>query len=204
MAAAVAATNVASEERSLEQAHLVLSWQSPPAGDDQIFATRLLAEIYGGGMSSRLFQEVREKRGLVYAIDAFVDGFEDCGRVGIYAGCAAGNAKIVATLAVDILSALAEQGPTAGELARAKAVAGAQLLMGAEAPLARADTRASQIFLRGRLLEFEELRSHVEAVTTAEVQAAAARALAGPNCCAVIGPKPGLAAVSAFQSRMAA
>jgi predicted Zn-dependent peptidase len=108
----------------------------------------------------------------------------------------------VASLAVDILAALAEEGPAASELARAKAVAGAQLLMGAEAPLARADARASQIFLRERLIEFDEIRARVEAVTPLEIQEAASQALAGPSCCAVIGPKAGLAAADAFQSQM--
>jgi predicted Zn-dependent peptidase len=201
MSAAQPENGAASEQRNLEQTHLVLSWPAPPAADDRIFAARLLAEIYGGGMSSRLFQEVRENRGLVYAIDAFVDAFEDCGRLGTYAGCAAKNGALVATIAADILGGLADAGPTPEELARAKAVAGAQLLMGAEAPLARADARASHIFLRGRLIEFDEIRAHVEAVTFEEVRDAAREALAGPACCAVIGPKAGLAAASAFRAK---
>jgi predicted Zn-dependent peptidase len=202
MTSALAANSATIEERNLEQTHLVLSWPGPSAADERIFPARLLAEIYGGGMSSRLFQEVRETRGLVYAIDAFVDAYEDCGRIGIYAGCSGKNAKLVASLAVDILAALAEEGPAAAELARAKAVAGAQLLMGAEAPLARADSRASQIFLRERLIEFDEIRARVEAVTPLEIQEAASQALAGPSCCAVIGPKAGLAAADAFQAHM--
>ena len=75
------------EIRKLEQSHLVFSWPAPPAGDDRLYAARLLAEIFGGGMASRLFQEVRETRGLVYAIDAFLETFEDDGRLAVYAGC---------------------------------------------------------------------------------------------------------------------
>ncbi|MGE0044964.1 MAG: M16 family metallopeptidase [Hyphomonadaceae bacterium] len=192
------------EARKLEQAHLVLSWRAPSARDEATYAARLMTEIYGGGMSSRLFQEVRESRGLVYAIDAFQDVLEDCGRLGVYAGCAGKDAKQVAMLAADILETLAKEGPSDAEIARAKAVAGAGLLMGAEAPLARADARAAQLFLRGRLIPFEEIRDKIEAVTRADVQREAARALEGPVCAAVVGPKSGLAAAGAFHARFTA
>ncbi|MGE0829424.1 MAG: M16 family metallopeptidase [Hyphomonadaceae bacterium] len=200
-APAMAAAGNAIEERRLEQAHLVLSWGAPAAADAQLYAARLMADIYGGGMSSRLFQEVRETRGLVYAVDAYVEALEDCGRLGVYAGCAAKNAKTVALLAADLLENLAETGPTDAELARAKAVAGASLLMGAEAPLARAEARASQLFLRNALIPFEEIRSRIEAVTADDVRVAARAALAQPACVSVIGPKAGLAAAAAFQAR---
>lgn len=200
-AAARPHANEASEERKLEQTHLVLSWSAPAARDDDVYAARLMTEIYGGGMSSRLFQEVREARGLVYAIDAFQDTLEDCGRLGIYAGCAGKNAKTVAMLAGDLLETLAKEGPTAAELARAKAVAGAGLLMGAEAPLARADARAGQLFLRDQLIPFEEIRARIESVTVDEVKAQAAKALEGPVCAAAVGPKAGLAAAGAFHAR---
>jgi predicted Zn-dependent peptidase len=203
-AKALPASGLAQEERRLEQTHLVLTWSAPAAGEESMYAARLLAEIYGGGMSSRLFQEVRETRGLVYAIDAFVDALEDCGRLGVYAGCSAKNAKTVALIAADLLEGLAKDGPTEGELARAKAIAGAQLLMGAEAPLARADARASQVFLRGRLIDFDEVRRKVEAVTAEEVATAARRALGGPACAAAIGPKAGLASAAAFHARFQA
>ncbi|MBL8549209.1 MAG: insulinase family protein [Hyphomonadaceae bacterium] len=197
------AAGISIEERSLEQTHLVLTWAGPAAADETMYAARLMAEIYGGGMSSRLFQEVRETRGLVYAVDAYLDTMEDCGRLGVYAGCAAKNAKTVALIAADLLMGLAKDGPTAAELQRAKAVAGAQLMMGAEAPLGRAEARASQLFLRDRLIPFDEIRAKVDAVTAEQVAAAAARALNGPVCAAAIGPKSGLAAASAFHARFA-
>jgi predicted Zn-dependent peptidase len=192
---------LAQEARRLEQTHLVLTWAGPAAGEDALYAARLMTEIYGGGMSSRLFQEVREKRGLVYAVDAYLDTMEDCGRLGVYAGCSGKNAATVAHVAADLLEALAKEGPTPAELARAKAVAAASLMMGAEAPLARADARANQVFLRGRVLDFDEIRRKVEAVTVEEVAAAAARALKGPACAASIGPRGGLAAAAAFMAR---
>ncbi|HRE43451.1 MAG TPA: pitrilysin family protein, partial [Terricaulis sp.] len=93
-----AASGSAGEVRKLEQTHLVFSWPAPPAGDDRLYAARLMAEIFGGGMASRLFQEVRETRGLVYAIDSFLDTVEDDGRLVVYAGCSPGNAKAVAEI----------------------------------------------------------------------------------------------------------
>lgn len=191
----------ASEVRKLEQAHVVFSWPSPAAGDDKLYAARLLTEIFGGGMSSRLFQEVRESRGLVYAIDAFSDTFEDDGRLHVYAGCAAANTATVATIVRDQLALLAKEGPTTAELTRAKAVARAQMLMGLEAPSARAEARVSQIFLRDRLVAFDEIRARMEQVTAEEIQALAAFALEGPACAAVIGPKTGHGALAAFDAQ---
>jgi len=188
------------EARKLEQTHLVLSWPAPPAGSDALFPARLLSDIFGGGMSSRLFQEVRETRGLVYAIDSFLDTFEDDGRLSVYAGCSAKNARTVAEIVRDQLALLADQGPTEAELTRAKAVARAQMLMGLEAPSARAEARVSQVFLRDRLVDFDEIRAKLDAVTTEEIQALARAALAGPLCAAAIGPKAGLGALAAFEA----
>lgn len=189
-----------SETRKLEQSHLVFSWPAPPAGSDALFAARLLAEIFGGGMSSRLFQEVREARGLVYAIDAHVDAFEDDGRLSVYAGCAPKNASTVAALVCEQLGLLAEKGPSDQELRRAKAVARAQMLMGLEAPSARAEARVAQVFLRDRLIAFDEIRAKMEAVTGEDIQALARQALAGPTCAAVIGPAAGHGALAAFEA----
>ena len=189
------------ETRKLEQTHLVMSWPAPPAGADEMFAARLLSEIFGGGMASRLFQEVRESRGLVYAIDAFLDAYEDDGRLIVYAGCAPENARDVAKIVRDQLETLADKGPTDGELARAKAVAGAQLLMGMEAPSARAEAHAVRVMLRDRLISTEEFKSKLDAVEREAVQAMACAALAGPVCAAAIGPKSGHGALDAFHAK---
>lgn len=198
--AARAAAGRASETRKLEQTHLVFSWPAPSAGDDKLYAARLMSEIFGGGMSSRLFQEVREQRGLVYAIDSFLDTFEDDGRIHVYAGCSDKNAAAVAQIVREQLALLAGEGPSEAELARAKAVARAQMLMGLEAPSARADARVAQVFLRDRLIPFDELRARLEAVTAAEIQGLAAAALAGPACAVSIGPKAGHGALKAFEA----
>lgn len=184
------------ETRKLEQLHLVASWPAPPSGDSRTFSARVLSEIFGGGMSSRLFQEVREARGLVYAIDSYLDGYEDVGRLGVYAGCAAKDARTVAGLVRACLEDLAKHGPTQAELARAQVTLAAQLLMGAEAPAARAEARASQVFLRDRLVSFEELRAGLAKTTVESVRAEAARALEGRVAAAALGPKAGVGAVA--------
>lgn len=200
MKAAHAHVGAVDETRALEQTHLVFSWPSPAAGADQMFAARLLAEIFGGGMASRLFQEVRENRGLVYAIDAFLDTYEDDGRLCVYAGCADENARDVAEIVRDQLAALAEHGPTNAELHRAKAVAGSQLAMGMEAPAARAEVHAARVFLRDRLIPMSEFKAKLDAITADEVRAIAQAALAGPGCVAAIGPKAGHGAIGAFHA----
>ncbi len=191
----------AREMRKLEQAHVVFSWPAPAAGSPDGFAARLLAEIFGGGMASRLFQEVRETRGLVYTIDSFLDTYEDDGRLAVYAGCNAGNARAVAEIVRAELAAIADKGVTHEELARAKAIARAQLLMGLEAPSSRAGARAAQAFLYGRLIPDAEIVSRIEAVTPEALQALAATALRGPGCVSVIGPKAGHGVVEAFQAQ---
>jgi predicted Zn-dependent peptidase len=152
-------------------------------------------------MSSRLFQEVREMRGLVYAIDSALDALEDDGRLSVYAGCSSQNAREVADIVRDQLALMAAKGPSDAELARAKAVTRASMLMGLEAPTARAEARVSQIFLRDRLSDFSDLRARMDAVTCEEVQTIAARALDGPVCAAAIGPKAGHGALAAFEAK---
>lgn len=191
----------ASEARKLEQTHLVFSWPAPAQGSDGIYAARLLSEIFGGGMSSRLFQEVRETRGLVYAIDSALDVLEDDGRLSVYAGCSAQHARDVADIVRDQLALMAAKGPTEAELNRAKAVTRASMLMGLEAPSARAEARVSQIFQRDKLSDFAELRARMDGVTCEQIQAIAAKALEGPACAAAIGPKAGHGALEAFGAK---
>jgi predicted Zn-dependent peptidase len=191
----------AGEVRKLEQTHLVFSWPAPHARSENLYAARMLSEIFGGGMSSRLFQEVREARGLVYAIDSALDVFEDVGRISVYAGCSAKHARDVAEIVRDQLALMAAKGPTDAELTRAKAVSRASMLMGLEAPTARAEARVSQLFLRDQLYDFAEIRARMDAVTCEQVRELAAAALEGPACAAAIGPKAGHGALAAFEAK---
>jgi predicted Zn-dependent peptidase len=198
IAASAPARGQSGEARKLEQAHLAFSTRGVKAGDEAWAAAWILSEVFGGGMASRLFQEVRETRGLVYAINSYMETYEDAGRLGVYAGCEAKKAREVAACVADTLAALAAAGPTDAELTRARAVVGAQLLMGAEAPLARAELRASQVFRLNRIVPFSELRARIDAVVADDVRAVAASAMAGPAAATVVGPRTGLAAAGAF------
>ncbi|MGZ9114771.1 MAG: M16 family metallopeptidase, partial [Brevundimonas sp.] len=124
--------------RRIEQANIVFQLPAPAAGDPAYAAARLMTEILGGGMASRLFQSAREERGLAYAIDAYHEPYEDAGVLGIYAGAAAERAVELAQVCAAELKALAGSGPTAAELSRAKAVMNAGLWMSDESPSARA------------------------------------------------------------------
>ncbi|MCK5909392.1 MAG: insulinase family protein, partial [Caulobacter sp.] len=119
------------EARKLEQAHLVFMLPACGAREDDYFALRIFAECLGGGMSSRLFQEAREKRGLAYNIDAYADTYADHGALGIYAGCAAGDAVETAKVCADELLKLVDRIEEA-ELARAKAQLKAHMFMARE------------------------------------------------------------------------
>ena len=144
---------------------------------------------------------MREHRGLVYAIDSALDVLEDDGRLSVYAGCSEKHAREVADIVRDQLALMAAKGPTEAELTRAKAVTRASMLMGLEAPSARAEARVSQLFLRDKLTDFAELRARMDAITCEQIQAVAAKALDGPACAAAIGPKAGHGALEAFGAK---
>ena len=102
---------VVSERRRLEQAHLVFLLPAPGGLDDDVWALRVFVEILGGGMSSRLFQEARERLGLAYAIDAYSDTYADVGVLGVYAGCAAQDAGRLAEVTAQQIRALTARRP---------------------------------------------------------------------------------------------
>ena len=185
--------------RPLEQAHMVFLLPTAGARDPDYFALRLFAEMLGGGMSSRLFQEVREHRGLAYAIDAYVDTHEDVGVLGLYAGTAAKDAGEAAKVAAGELLALVH-GPRAGELERAKAQLKGATFMARESALARAEQAAGQILLFDRIVPPAEIAAAVDAVTPADIARVGQRLLDPAHCAAaVLGPKRAGPAAEAFQ-----
>lgn len=190
------------EARKLEQAHLVFMLPACGAREDDYFALRIFAECLGGGMSSRLFQEAREKRGLAYNIDAYADTYADHGALGIYAGCAASDAVETAKVCADELLKLADRIEDA-ELARAKAQLKAHMFMAREQPLSRAEQGAGQVLLFGRLYPPAELAREVDAVTPADVARLGRRLLAtGRAATAVLGAKSALKAGEAFDKAL--
>ena len=188
--------------KSLEQANLVLLLPAVGVRDPAYFPLRLLAEILGGGMASRLFQEARENRGLAYAIDAYSETYADTGVLGVFAGCAAKDAAELARVAAgEIQGMLKPVGHS--ELARAKAQLKGAMFMGRESALARAEQAAGQVLLFGRTLDPAEVASDVDAVTPEDLVALTEQILAHRRCAvAVLGPKGALKAAPAFEATL--
>ena len=190
--------------KSLEQANLVFMLPTVGVAHRDYFALRLFAEILGGGMASRLFQEAREKRGLAYAVDAYAETYEDQGVLGVFAGCAAKDAAELAGVAAQQIIGLAD-GPLPSELARAKAQLKSGLFMARESPLARAEQAAGQVLIFNRLLTTAEIAQAIDQVEVSDLARIGAGLLA-PKCSAVsiLGPKAALKAERAFQGALAA
>jgi predicted Zn-dependent peptidase len=194
---------VAGQARRIEQANLVWSVPALATMDPDYFALRLFAEIFGGGMASRLFQEAREIRGLAYSIDAWADTYEDAGVLQVFAGAAAGKAKGLSELVADELRKLAEGGAMPAELDRAKAQVQASLFMAEESPLARAEIAANRLLLYGRIPEASEVRAEIDAVSLEDLRRVGERILAPRRCAAaMVGPKSALAAPEAFEKAL--
>jgi predicted Zn-dependent peptidase len=185
--------------KTLEQANLVLLLPAVGVRDPAYFALRLLAEVLGGGMASRLFQEARENRGLAYAIDAYSETYADTGVLGVFAGCAAKDAAELARVAAGEIAGMLKPVGDA-ELARAKAQLKGAMFMGREGALARAEQAAGQVLLFGRTLEPAEVAAQVDAVTAADLVELTGKILAHRRCAvAVLGPKASLKAGPMFE-----
>ena len=188
--------------KPLEQANLVFLLPAVGVRDPAYFALRLFAEILGGGMASRLFQEAREKRGLAYAVDAYSETYADTGVLGIFAGCAAKDAAELARVAAGEVKGMAG-GVKQAELARAKAQLKASMFMAREQPLSRAEQAAAQVLLFDRTLPPAELAEQIDAVAPADLEALGAQMLAqGRSAGGVLGPKLALKGVDAFQAAL--
>lgn len=190
------------QTRKLEQAHLVFQLPAPGVRDVDHWAVRLFAEMLGGGMSSRLFQEARERLGLAYAIDAWADAYADVGVMGIYAGCAARDAGRLAEVAATEILSLARAAED-GELARAKTQLKASLFMGRESLAARAEMAAAQQLAFGRLMEPAEMAAAIDAVSQDDI-ARLARRILDPRRCTVsaLGPKAAMDAPARFEDSL--
>jgi predicted Zn-dependent peptidase len=194
----------AGERRRLEQSHLVFLLPAPGASDPDSWALRLFAEALGGGMSSRLFQEARERLGLAYAIDAYVEAYADIGILGIYAGCAPADAGRLAAVAATQIRRLAGDIEPA-ELSRAKAQLKASVFMSRESLLSRAEQAAAQILTHGRLLSPAEMAAAIDAVTIDDIARVGGRIVAaGRSTVSVLGPKAAMSAGPRFESALAA
>ncbi|HBK07828.1 MAG TPA: peptidase M16 [Acetobacteraceae bacterium] len=175
------------EDRDLDQVHLVLGFPSVGYADVDYYPTVLLSTLLGGGMSSRLFQEIREKRGLVYSIYSFASPFKDGGLFGIYAGT--GESEVAELMPVMLEELGKVQGDISEkELNRARAQLKASLLMSQESTGSRCEQLARQIQTFNRVLSTEEVLAKINAVTEADIKRAAARHFRAKPTLATVGP----------------
>jgi len=174
--------------KSFEQTHLVLAFEAPPYRHADYFTAQICAGALGGGMSSRLFQEARERRGLCYAIYAFSSGLSDSGMFAIHAAGGPDRAHELFAVIREELVKAAEEGFREDEVARVKAQLKMGLLAGLESSSARAEQLARQILIHGRPLSTQELIERVEKVEASDLQALVERLLVSPLSLATVGP----------------
>ena len=181
------------EERDLDQAHLALGFNGVPFGDPDFYAVQVYSALLGGGMSSRLFQEIREKRGLAYSVFSFSTSYRDGGMFSLYAGTNESDlVQLVPVIAGEMNNCAAKVEPA--EVARARAQLKAGLLMSLESPGSRAEQFGRQMLIHGRILDTAEIIKAVDAVDEAAVQRVAARILKGGRpAVAAVGPVAALA-----------
>jgi len=186
------------EKRELEQVHIALALPGVAQTDPALYSMQMFSSVLGGGMSSRLFQEAREKRGLCYSIYAFHAPYSDVGMFGLYAGTDAADTSELMRLIVEEIANTAETLSEA-EIARAKAQMKAGLLMALESSGERIGQLARQLIIFGRPIPTDELVAKVEAVTVESARAAGRALLAsGKQAIAVIGLGSGLESAAAI------
>ncbi|MGH6961069.1 MAG: M16 family metallopeptidase, partial [Dongiaceae bacterium] len=151
------------EQRDLEQVHLVLGFAGVGYDDPDYYAATVYSTLLGGGMSSRLFQEIREKRGLVYSIYSFASPYSDGGLFGVYAGTGADEVRELVPVLCDELVKVADTLDET-ELRRARAQLKAGILMGRESSGSRSEQLAQQLLIYGRPIPMDEIVARVEAV----------------------------------------
>ena len=164
--------------RRFEQAHVVMGYEGPSYREPDFYAAQVFSGLFGGGMSSRLFQEVREKRGLCYAIYSSAWGLNDTGMLNIHAATGPETMGALIDVVATELDKAALERPEAGEVRRAKAQLKAGLLMSLESPIARAEQMARQMLALGRLMSTNELIEKVDAVDAEQVRSLAERLVA--------------------------
>lgn len=175
------------DPRKLEQLHLVLGFPGLAYDDEDYYALSVFSTLYGGGMSSRLFQEVREERGLAYSIYSFHSSYTDTGMFGVYAGTSPSDVEelldVIAKESGDLAETVSEE-----EIARARAQIKASVLMALESSWARCERLASHIMSFGRIVPIDEMVARIEAVDGAAVERIARRIFAGRPTVSAVGP----------------
>lgn len=188
-------------ERELEQLHVILGFRGTSFDDPDFYTLQVLSMIYGGGMSSRLFQEVREKRGLAYSIYSFTSAYLDDGLLGVYAGTGADEVGEVMPVICDQLRAIPDE-LDESELARAKIQLKSSLLMSRESTSARCEQLANHFLIHGRAPDLAEIIENVEKVDQDAIRRVVARLISDPPTLTAVGPTRTLESYDAIRARL--
>jgi predicted Zn-dependent peptidase len=180
--------SVLTVRRSTEQANLLLGGLGILATDPRRYTMSVLNAVLGGGMSSRLFQEVREKRGLAYSVYSFSAGYADSGYFGLYAGCTPGKVAQVVELLTREWERMATETISAAELERAVGQLSGGLVLGMEDTGSRMSRLGKAELVYGEFVTIDESLDRIRAVTAVEVRDLAAELFARPRSLAVVGP----------------
>lgn len=190
------------EIRDLEQAHLVMGFEGVGYDDDDYYPLAVLSTALGGGMSSRLFQEVREKRGLVYSIYTFSSAYQDGGLFGLYAGTGEDEVAELVTVVCDELRRVASDPMADDEITRSRAQIKAGVLMSLESTSSRAERVARHLQVYDRIIPVEEIARRIDAVTAEDVRRVAERLLSSAPTLTSLGPVGGLQDYETVKTRL--
>jgi predicted Zn-dependent peptidase len=189
------------EGRDLEQIHMVLGFRGAPIGTSDFYTLSVLSNLFGGGMSSRLFQEIREERGLVYSIDTFMSAFADTGLFGVYAGTGTGQIEELIPALCDQITGLAGS-LREDEVARSRAQLKSSLLMALESTGARCEQVAQHLLIFGRVLPIDEMVARIDAIDTEQIGALARQIFSVSPVLAAVGPLAKLEPYDTIKQRL--
>ncbi|MCK5373778.1 MAG: insulinase family protein [Alphaproteobacteria bacterium] len=188
--------------RELEQSHIVLGFQGPSRTSNDYYTAKVLSCLLGGGMSSRLFQEVREKRGLVYSIYSFLSSYSDDGQFGIYAGTSPSQLSELVPVICDEILKLSD-GIAEEELARAKAQLRSTTLLARESMMNRADQNARSLLLHGNIRTVKDIIEEINAVNISSLQTLSGKIFSSNPTLAALGPLETLGDFETVKHRLA-
>lgn len=191
------------EVRDLEQIHLVLGFRGAPIGTPEFYTMSVLSNLLGGGMASRLFQEIREERGLVYSIDTFMSAFADTGLFGVYAGTGTGQIGELIPVLCGQITGLATS-LRDDEVRRARTQLKSSLLMALESTGARCEQVAQHLLIFGRVMPIEEMVARIDAIDAEQIGTLAQKIFAVPPVLAAVGPLDNLEPYDTITRRLAA
>jgi predicted Zn-dependent peptidase len=174
--------------RKTEQAHMLYGMEGVPRADDRRFAMGVLSAALGGGMSSRLFQEIREKRGLAYSVYAYSQQFAGTGTIGFYAGCNPTKAIEVVEIIREILSDVADHGMSHEEIERAKGAVRGSLVLSQEDSGSRMSRIGKNEIVYGQVMDFDDILKAISRVSAEDIRQIAGEYLSKTPTLAIVGP----------------